>query len=77
VVTVLEGLSGSEEVLASVKALLLEPLKEKADDMTKFVDLVEQTLDMDLASHGEFLIRPEFDDTLKGDLSQTLHFAII
>lgn len=65
-VSVLEGLSGSEQVLASVKALLLEPLKEKTNEMSKFVDMIEQTLDTEQAAQGEFLIRPEFDDNLKG-----------
>jgi hypothetical protein len=66
VVSVLEGLSGTEQVLASVKALLLEPLKERTTEMSKFVDMVEQTLDTQQAAQGEFLIRPEFDDNLKG-----------
>ncbi|XP_065342598.1 DNA mismatch repair protein Msh2 [Cloeon dipterum] len=65
VVSLLEGLSNSEKVLSSVKALLLEPLKEKNADMANYVEMVEQTLDIDLASQGEFLIRQEFDDNLK------------
>jgi DNA mismatch repair protein MSH2 len=66
VVSTLEGLSGTQQVLASVKALLLEPLREKTTEMSKFVDMMEQTLDTEQAAHGEFLIRPEFDDNLKG-----------
>ncbi|XP_059484819.1 DNA mismatch repair protein Msh2 isoform X2 [Neocloeon triangulifer] len=65
VVSVLEGLSGSEKVLSSVKALLLEPLKEKNDDMANYLEMVEQTLDIDQAAQGEYMIRPEFDDNLK------------
>ncbi|XP_017799020.1 PREDICTED: DNA mismatch repair protein Msh2-like [Habropoda laboriosa] len=40
--------------------------------MDKFQQMVEQTIDLDAAERGDFLVQPEFDDTLK-ELKSTMN----
>lgn len=42
--------------------------------MSKFQEMMESTLDMSLVDRGEFLIRAEFDDELKGRISRVTFF---
>ncbi|NP_001154964.1 mutS homolog 2 [Nasonia vitripennis] len=50
---------------AAVKTMLLDPLKEYLEEMDKFQQMAEQTIDLDAADKGDFLVKPEFDDELK------------
>lgn len=49
-----------------MEALVISPLRELYTDAEKLLDMVESTLDMDMVEKGEFLIKPDFDDDLKG-----------
>lgn len=51
-----------------VKAAIIEPISELMSDMDKYQAMIEQTLDMDLVDRGEYLIKPDFDEELKGKL---------
>ncbi|XP_024935873.1 DNA mismatch repair protein Msh2 isoform X2 [Cephus cinctus] len=62
--TLLEQLSAATGV-AAFTAMLIEPLKELIEDMDKFQQMVEQTIDLEAAEKGDFLVRPDFDDELK------------
>ncbi|XP_020288290.1 DNA mismatch repair protein Msh2 [Pseudomyrmex gracilis] len=61
----LEQLS-SEANVAALKAMIIDPLKELIEDMDKFQQLVEQTIDLDAAEKGDFMINPGFSDDFKG-----------
>jgi len=55
---------------ASVKALkvmIIDPLKELVEDMDKFQQLVEQTIDLDAAEKGDFMVNPGFADDFKSN----------
>lgn len=49
-----------------IRATLIDPLTDLNKDMEKYQSLIESTLDMDLVDRGEFLVKPNFDDELKG-----------
>ncbi|CAK9806196.1 DNA mismatch repair protein Msh2 [Anthophora quadrimaculata] len=49
----------------ALKTMFVDPLNELIKDMDKFQQMVEQTIDLDAAGTGDFLVKPEFDDTLK------------
>ncbi|XP_014219551.1 DNA mismatch repair protein Msh2 [Copidosoma floridanum] len=51
--------------VAAVKAMILDPLKEHLTEMDKFQQMVEQTIDLEAADKGEFMVKAEFDDELK------------
>lgn len=50
----------------ALKTMFSDPLSELIKDMDKFQQMVEQTIDLDSAEKGDFLVRAEFDDELKG-----------
>uniref|UniRef100_A0ABD2WUW8 DNA mismatch repair proteins mutS family domain-containing protein n=1 Tax=Trichogramma kaykai TaxID=54128 RepID=A0ABD2WUW8_9HYME len=56
--------------IAAAKAMFLDPLKEHLEEMDKFQQMVEQTIDLEAADKGEFLVKAEFDDELKELKSQ-------
>lgn len=51
---------------AALKALIVDPLKELVEDMDKFQQLVEQTIDLDAAEKGDFMVNSGFRDDFKG-----------
>ncbi|CAK9800192.1 DNA mismatch repair protein Msh2 [Anthophora plagiata] len=51
--------------IIALKTMFVDPLNELIKDMDKFQQMVEQTIDLDAAGTGDFLVKPEFDDTLK------------
>lgn len=61
---ILENLSEAKEV-AALKALIIDPLKELVEDLDKFQQMVEQTIDLDSADKGDFMVKADFDDDLK------------
>lgn len=61
----LEQLSPEANVTA-LKTMIINPLKEFIEDMDKFQQLVEQTIDLDAAEKGDFMVNPGFADDLKG-----------
>lgn len=62
----LEQLSPEANVTA-LKTMIINPLKELIEDMDKFQQLVEQTIDLDAAEKGDFMVNPGFADDLKGN----------
>lgn len=55
-----------EANLAALKAMIIDPLKELIEDMDKFQQLVEQTIDLEAAEKGDFMVNPGFADDFKG-----------
>lgn len=43
-------------------------LEELVNDMSKYRELIETTLDLSLVDKGEFLIKAEFDEDLQGNI---------
>ena len=43
----------------------VDPLNALKEDSLKFVEMIESTLDVNLADQGEFMIKPEFDENLQ------------
>ncbi|XP_058790262.1 DNA mismatch repair protein Msh2 [Phymastichus coffea] len=62
--TLLEKLESVSNI-AAIKAMFIDPLKELLEEMDKFQQMVEQTIDLEAVDKGEFLVKPEFDDELK------------
>nr|XP_050846789.1 DNA mismatch repair protein Msh2 isoform X1 [Vespula vulgaris] len=60
----IQQLSDASDITA-LKELIINPLKELVNDMDKFQQMIEQTIDLDAAEKGDFLVRPDFDDELK------------
>ena len=52
-----------------MREVLATPLAELQTDTGKLVELVEATVDLDLVSHHEFVIKPSFDEGLRGNWS--------
>lgn len=63
----LEILSSADDNTAAMKALIIEPLKETIADMEKFQEMVEQTIDLEASDAGDFLVKADFNDDLKGN----------
>lgn len=70
---ILENLSAATEI-AALKALIIDPLKEFVEDLDKFQQMVEQTIDLEAADKGDFMVKADFDDDLKGII---LYFKLI
>ncbi len=51
---------------STLSNVFIATLEEQINDMSKFQEMIESTLDLSLVDRGEFLIRAEFDDELKG-----------
>ncbi|CAG7725813.1 unnamed protein product, partial [Allacma fusca] len=62
-IELLENYDGPKHVALS--SVFIEPLKLLQEDFAKFCSLIENTLDLQLADQGEFVVRPEFDSSLQ------------
>lgn len=62
---IIEKLSEATKI-AALDALIIDPLKELLEDLDKFQQMVEQTIDLDAADKGDFMVKADFDDDLKG-----------
>ncbi|XP_034173132.2 DNA mismatch repair protein spel1 [Osmia lignaria lignaria] len=51
--------------VVALKTMFSDPLTKLVNDMDKFQQMVEQTIDLEAAEKGDFLVRSEFDDELK------------
>lgn len=49
-----------------LKSWFIDPLDGLYEELTKFKELVESTLDLELADKGEFIVNPSFDETFQG-----------
>ncbi|OAD54587.1 DNA mismatch repair protein Msh2 [Eufriesea mexicana] len=67
--TLLEQFSNVNVV--AIKTMFTDPLSDLIKDMDKYQQMVEQTIDLDSAGKGDFLVRAEFDDGLK-ELKNTM-----
>ena len=67
---IIEQLSSAN--VAALKAMCIDPLTELIKDMDKFQQMVEQTVDLEAAEKGDFLVRPEFDKELE-ELKNTMN----
>ncbi|CAH0399806.1 unnamed protein product [Chilo suppressalis] len=56
---------------ATVHSSLSEPISELNDDLDKFQQMIETTMDMDAVDRGDYLVKPSFDDLLQ-NLSKQL-----
>ncbi|XP_062510244.1 DNA mismatch repair protein Msh2-like isoform X2 [Corticium candelabrum] len=63
VVAALENYSGKYSCL--VHEVFVGELKELCEDFQKYLDLVETTVDLTQVENHEFLIKPEFDESLQ------------
>lgn len=50
----------------ALTSVFIDPIKTLADEFKNFVEMVKATLDLELADKGEFMISPNFDETLLG-----------
>lgn len=55
----------SEGPNSTLKAVIIDPLKEHIQDMDKFQEMILSTLDMSLVDNGEYLVKPDFDEDLQ------------
>ncbi|XP_034934485.1 DNA mismatch repair protein Msh2 [Chelonus insularis] len=49
---------------AALKSMITESLKESMNDMEKYQEMVEKTIDFDSIETGEYLIKPDFTEEL-------------
>lgn len=60
--------SNGENPHTTLKTVFINTLDEQINDMSKFQEMMDSTLDMAMVDRGEFLIKAEFDEELKGDI---------
>ncbi|XP_026748711.2 DNA mismatch repair protein Msh2 [Galleria mellonella] len=55
----------SETNNATVHSSLSEPISELNEDLNKYQQMIEATIDMDAVERGDFLVKPSFDEELQ------------
>jgi DNA mismatch repair protein MSH2 len=60
----LEGVM-DEQYQEPLEAAYTSKLREQAGSLSKLVEMVETTVDLEAMDHHEFIIKPEFDDSLR------------
>ncbi|PCH44977.1 DNA mismatch repair protein [Wolfiporia cocos MD-104 SS10] len=64
-IATLEGVDASEESKALIDEIYLSKLQEFNSNLSKYSEMVEQTLDLDELEHHQFVIKPDFDSRLQ------------
>lgn len=73
----LQDLKANQSELKHVlESRFIEPLSALQDDLNKFQSLVEETLDLDEAGRGDFVVRPGFDEGLQGTQFDSIHYFL-
>ncbi|XP_040077010.2 DNA mismatch repair protein Msh2 [Ixodes scapularis] len=57
--------AADEDKRAVLQGLFVKPLAELENDFSKYLEMVETTLDLEAAESGDFLVKPDFDDDLQ------------
>ncbi|KAG0430767.1 hypothetical protein HPB47_022391 [Ixodes persulcatus] len=57
--------AADEDKRAVLQGLFVKPLAELEKDFSKYLEMVETTLDLEAAESGDFLVKPDFDDDLQ------------
>lgn len=50
---------------ATVHSSITEPISELNDDLGKFLEMIETTVDLEAVDRGDFLVKPSFDEQLQ------------
>ncbi|KAL4716195.1 hypothetical protein ACJJTC_013972 [Scirpophaga incertulas] len=50
---------------ATVHSSLSEPISELKEDLEKFEEMIEATMDLDVVDRGDYLVKPSFDELLQ------------
>ncbi|KAG7172893.1 DNA mismatch repair protein Msh2-like, partial [Homarus americanus] len=58
--------------VASLAAVFTTPVQEVLSDLGKYQEMIETTVDMEQANQGEYVIKPDFDESL-AELRETMN----
>lgn len=58
--------SGNQELADIIQTQYLSVLDSCVEDLSRFQELVESTVDLQAADNHEYIIKAEFDDNLRG-----------
>lgn len=51
---------------AALKSMIVAPLEECIEDMSKFQQMMDESMDFEAVENKEYLVKPDFNDELKG-----------
>ena len=51
---------------STLDAVFITPFQELINDLSKFQEMIETTVDLEQAGQGEYVIKPDFDEELTG-----------